>query len=27
MDDAHGLMPLIGATVAAATHRSRELKG
>ena len=27
MDGAHGLMPLIGGTVAAATHRSRELKG
>lgn len=27
MDEASGLMPLIDATVAAATHRSRELKG
>lgn len=27
MDEASGLMPLIRATVAAATHRSRELKG
>lgn len=27
MDEASGLMPLITATVAAATHRSRELKG
>ena len=27
MDQGKGLMPLIGATVAAATHRSRELKG